>query len=30
VIGARALPRASSVDDFIAEYSRILIEGCRR
>src|SRR5262245_3359698 len=30
VIGARALPRASSIDDFIAEYARILVEGCRR
>jgi TetR/AcrR family transcriptional regulator, cholesterol catabolism regulator len=30
VIGARALPRASTIDDFIAEYARILIEGCRR
>ncbi len=27
VIGARALPRSSSIDDFIDDYSRILIQG---
>jgi hypothetical protein len=30
VIGARALPRGSSIDDFIAEYARTFIEGCRQ
>jgi len=30
VIGARALPRGSSIDDFIAEYARIFIEGCHQ